>query len=225
MIDDEFLRSLANKVIQSDEPIRPPAEPRTSKPPRAYRCANCDDTFIANRPKAYCCPRCDNQADLVRYERRHRAALGVGHLPRMLALRAFPPDIRESIRTRQMFALGDGYDENARRLSPAERDYIWRRDEGRCVLCRAPGAEIDHIDGPSREPSNLRLLCAACNGRLAFAHARPVADNPDAERRLAELTRRIEAPEALHECDDHNAWEPTWRRWVAEHASDPQLQA
>jgi hypothetical protein len=221
-VDFDFLRGLADQVVECDEPIRPLAKRQARRLPLAYRCANCDETFVANRPKVYCCPRCHDQADLVRYERRYRAEFHVGHLPRMLALQAFPPDIRDAIKTKSMFALGEGYDASARRLSPQERDDISQRDEGRCVLCGALGVEIDHIDGPRRDPNNLRLLCAACNQRLAYGHARPIADNPDAEQRLAKLTCRIEASKPLRDCDDHIAWKGTWRGWVAEHTSEPE---
>ncbi|MFI5349092.1 MAG: HNH endonuclease [Elusimicrobiota bacterium] len=62
-----------------------------------------------------------------------------------------------------------------RRISPAQRDAVWRRDGGRCVyrssdgrVCGArAGLQIDHIlpwaRGGASDPKNLRLLCRAHN--------------------------------------------------------------
>lgn len=63
-------------------------------------------------------------------------------------------------------ALAGGYDSAARYLSRAAREQVIKRDGGVCVRCSSPGAEIDHIDGDSSDPANLRLLCHTCYGSL-----------------------------------------------------------
>jgi hypothetical protein len=74
-----------------------------------------------------------------------------------------------------------------RKISPALRDAVWRRDGGRCVF-RSPdgrvcgaraGLQVDHIvpwahGGTSNDPGNLRLLCRAHNlleARRVFGNA------------------------------------------------------
>jgi HNH endonuclease len=63
-----------------------------------------------------------------------------------------------------------------RRIAPALRDAVWRRDGGRCVFRSSDGRmrgaraglQVDHIvpwarGGASTDPGNLRLLCRAHN--------------------------------------------------------------
>lgn len=49
------------------------------------------------------------------------------------------------------------------------RRYVLLRDNHRCQECGGPGNVVDHITpiahGGTDHPSNLRALCAACNGR------------------------------------------------------------
>jgi 5-methylcytosine-specific restriction endonuclease McrA len=52
------------------------------------------------------------------------------------------------------------------------RSWSWHvllRDNHRCQNCGGPGNVVDHItpiaQGGSDHPSNLRALCAGCNGK------------------------------------------------------------
>lgn len=46
------------------------------------------------------------------------------------------------------------------------RRRVIARDGGLCVLCGAPGRDVDHIDRlGGHELSNLRLLCRSCHMR------------------------------------------------------------
>lgn len=66
-------------------------------------------------------------------------------------------------------------DPRSRKVPPALRRRVWRRDEGRCAYvgtsgrcAERKGLEVDHIvpwalGGPSNDLSNLRLLCRAHN--------------------------------------------------------------
>jgi 5-methylcytosine-specific restriction endonuclease McrA len=47
------------------------------------------------------------------------------------------------------------------------RAQVLHRDEHECVLCGAPGSEVDHVvqlvEGGSDHPANLRTLCHDCH--------------------------------------------------------------
>lgn len=46
------------------------------------------------------------------------------------------------------------------------RREVIARDGGRCVLCGAPGTDVDHVvRGSDHSLGNLRLLCRACHMR------------------------------------------------------------
>ena len=135
------------------------------RPARRYVCVNCAASFDATWASAYCGPRCRMQAKAVRYARGKNCEYGD----------AMPDDIALAIRIKIAHALTDGYDERARRLTAEQRKEIIERDRGQCVLCGASGTEIDHIDGASNTPSNLRLLCDPCHNKITVQHLQPVS--------------------------------------------------
>lgn len=170
---------------------------------KVYRCANCDADIPPGRRRVYCSPACDAEADVVRFVRTKHAEYG----------RTLPPDIERAIRMRGAHALGGGYDEVARYIPKATRVFIRQRDRDHCVLCGRAGEHIDHINGPSRDPGNLRLLCADCNMSRAEGRSCPIEPGSPQERKRDEMLERIDAPEPLRPCDAP-AWD--WRRWVFE---------
>lgn len=93
--------------------------------------------------------------------------------------------------------------------------YVWKRDNGICVKCGAPGKEVHHINGGSNDPSNLEVRCHDCNMTDAHANIGPIAPE-DVNAALEfqhELAMRIESPEPLHLCDDEQNWSKVWRKW------------
>ncbi len=116
-------------------------------------------------------------------------------------------------------ALAGGYDSTARYLSAAARDHIIERDGGACVLCHSPGGEIDHINGDSSDPGNLRLLCHTCHVGVTLSHGRHGAARTDAkvDATFTEITSRVDSPSPARSCDADD-WESTWRSWTLQRA-------
>jgi 5-methylcytosine-specific restriction endonuclease McrA len=183
-------------------PARPPA-PRIVE----ATCANCDAQFGPSRCHwaVYCSIRCHDQAKYVRYARAKRRQYGDN----------LPLEIRYALDVKRIHALGAGYDESARRISPARRRAIWERDDGRCVTCGHPAEEIDHRDGPSDELTNLRLLCQPCHRQKTALRVIPI-HNPSLLRDAEVLRSREQATAALRACDSSD-WAATWREWRRAH--------
>ncbi len=80
--------------------------------------------------------------------------------------------MREAIGLRVAHLLAGGYHRQARALTPELREFVFARDEGKCVACGKPGEEIDHIDGDSSDLANLRLV----------TELEPVAEPPAVRR-------------------------------------------
>ncbi len=118
-------------------------------------------------------------------------------------------------------ALSGGYDSAARYLPAAARQAIIDRDGGHCVLCDGPGNEIDHIDGDSPDPANLRLLCHSCHAGVTLSHCGHHDDpRTDAEidALFDRLTARIDEATPTRACDDAEDWAATWRSSILQHA-------
>lgn len=187
-------------------PKQQPPKPR----PQALVCPNCDTVFEPlTVERLYCSLRCHDEAKTVRYARKKYLESPGG----------LPSDIHEAIDMKRGHALAGGYDETARRLSPETRQTVKDRDRGLCVLCGCAGDEIDHIDGPSSDLSNLRLLCHDCHMDISKARFRPITDDETWARRQA-LMLRIHAAEPLQPCDGPE-WSTSWRAWRQEHAVFP----
>lgn len=113
--------------------------------------------------------------------------------------------------------LSGGYPKEERRLSGETRAAVRDRDNGMCVLCGAPGEEIDHISDSSSELTNLRLLCHDCHRKVTEEHLRPIAENDIKKRmRLVETLIRVDAAQPVRPCDSPD-WSKRWSAWVREH--------
>lgn len=184
----------------------------SGKTSTARICSSCGVAWLADgtAPQAYCSLNCSSTAKAVRYGRQ-KAAEWRGQ--------QMPEDIRYALRIKIAHALNGGYDEDARRLPADTRQAVHNRDRSRCVLCGAPGTEIDHIDGPDSSLTNLRLLCTPCHRTVTEAHLRPVTESRHLELRDAIITR-INSPEPIRPCDEPN-W--NWRAWCRTHGlADPE---
>lgn len=168
--------------------------------------ANCGLTRLADgtKPTPYCSLSCRSEAKAVRYARQARAEWHD---------RPMPDEVEYAVGIKIAHALNGGYDEAARRLPPEIRQAVRVRDRSRCVQCQAPGTEIDHIDGPDKNLSNLRLLCSSCHRTVTEAHLQPITDAGHLERR-DQLVARINSDEPTRPCDEPN-WD--WRAWCAAH--------
>jgi 5-methylcytosine-specific restriction endonuclease McrA len=165
-------------------------------------CANCGGPSNA----LFCSELCTQEAGFVRYLRRiiadgRIADLGV---------------LRDGIGTPLLMLRAGGYPTKARTVPPNVRQAIIERDHGRCRICRRPGNEIDHINGSSNDPSNLRLLCGACNGLRVHENTRLVEDPEEIAAIAAydlKLAQRIAPESPLRVCDNEITWSSTWRSY------------
>lgn len=177
-----------------------------------YLCANCATRFqCGSRPTAFCSLACKSQACVVRVFRASFATYGRDSLPE---------DVTQALRIKMAHALSGGYDSVARDLPRAACEAIMKRDSGRCVQCHSPGTVIDHIDGDSPHPTNLRLLCHTCHIGVTMSHHRHVdpRTEPEIDALFTRLTDRIDRDAPSRACDAPD-WATGWRAWVLEHAS------
>jgi 5-methylcytosine-specific restriction endonuclease McrA len=116
-------------------------------------CANCGGFMLATSSiKVYCSAICREITGTTRYMRRTQ-----------LDGRSRDPDVHYAVQVRLAMIAGGGYDQYSRRLTPRQRAEVFERFGGRCAPCGDRGTEIDHIAGPSSDPSNLQLLCWSCH--------------------------------------------------------------
>jgi len=173
-------------------------------------CANCDAACLGRGP--FCGSYCKAFAEFVRLCRRWVRD----------ADKQADPNYPYALQVRLAFlhtaCLGHGtvYDERARHLTAAQKAAIRHRDRGLCVQCGKPGFEIDHIDGPSDDPSNLQLLCLDCHHaktRQSITTITNPADRSAIRTMHAELARRVDSDVPIRACDYEQTWSKAWRSW------------
>lgn len=200
------LRLRDGTTLVLDVTYEDPAPARKTPAPARRRavCANCDSQFTPpdGRLRPFCSLRCKSTARAVRYLR---------------SLLARQPEIRflglpYEARIKIGHALAGGYAASHRRLSAGTRAAVIERDNGRCVLCGEPGAEIDHIAGDSDDLSNLRLLCAADHQAITETRLVPITD-PEIDRAWRDILRRGFAAQPERACDAAD-WDTRWRAWL-----------
>ncbi len=170
-------------------------------------CPNCGERFHPpNLRGMYCSLRCKDEAKYVRYHRRVLVEYPDGP----------PEDVAIAVRMKRVYALGNGYDATARRLSPETRAAVIERDRGMCVMCGQPGEEIDHIDGPSSDLMNLRFLCKECHRFVTEEHIKPIVDE-DTKDRTKALYIRVHVAEDPVFPSDRDDWDDIRKAWKAEH--------
>jgi 5-methylcytosine-specific restriction endonuclease McrA len=187
-----------------------PGDGHTDLDFEAGRCVNCDGPGVTVTAPLYCSPRCKQAAGLVRYVRARRAD---GMESR--------PDIREAIQMRLAMVLGGGYPEARRQVTAEVRAVIYARAEGQCEECGClldrdgssgnPDslATIQHVNGNSNDPENLKAFCRRCN--MADAQAKFVRVEPGSSQGLIarQLAERWSSPKPLRLCDVAN-WNDIW---------------
>lgn len=87
-------------------------------------------------------------------------------------------------------------------LPPVMRRLAWDRDHGMCVLCDAPGRDVDHIDRlAGHDLDNLRVLCGSCHTTKTQSEARESAAARRArQHRPARLTP-LQAWQSQHQAN------------------------
>jgi hypothetical protein len=176
----------------------------------AIPCANCTATCLGRGP--FCGPYCKALAEFVRLCRRWFRE------PARQADPQYPYALQVRLAFLHSAYRGHGrvYDEHARHLTPAQKAAIRKRDNGLCVQCGRPGAEIDHIDGSSDDLANLQLLCLDCHDaktRQAMTMITDPAERAAIVALHAELADRIDSPKPRRACDNEQAWAKAWRTW------------
>lgn len=180
-------------------------------------CANCDGTGVTQSRPLYCSEFCQQAAKLVRYVRARRRDGTAGR-----------PDIKEAIQMRTASVLGGGYPERERRVRADVRARVFERAEGRCEECGrvlefgvgtgGPDAlaTIQHVNGNSNSPEDLKAFCRRCN--LADAQSRfvPVEPGSPPELLAISLEIRCAAEPPLRRCDDDLNWGREWRAMATE---------
>lgn len=180
---------------------------RAAAAPQVVACVECGAPItLEARARLYCLDLCSQVLKFVHYARR-AAADG----------RIDEPDVAAALEMRLAHIAVGGYPETARRIPDKVRAEVFARDDGRCVLCGAPATEIDHIDGDSNDPSNLRSACGDCN--LGLAQAKLVPATGDESRVIAALLERALSPEPLHSRDDTASWPAVRASLTAERAA------
>jgi 5-methylcytosine-specific restriction endonuclease McrA len=159
---------------------------------------------LTNRAKLYCSEACHQTLKLVHYIRR---TIADGRWER-------DPTIEDALQIRLANILGGGYHETARHVPPKVRVQVFERDGGKCVLCGAPAAQIDHIAGDANALENLRATCGACN--LGMAQEQLVPATGSAAAVAGRILDRIFAPTSLHPRDDELVGVATNVRLLAE---------
>lgn len=168
----------------------------------------------------FCCSWCKEAAKHVRWIR--RVSRDPSH--------ATDPEVMRAVQIRlQLLSLG-GYDAAARYVPAQVRAAVVARAGGRCEKCGAPGAEVDHVAGPSSDIENLQYLCKACHAaktdraffgpdgfQMPDLTEPPSGDDtieldPVREHVLARI--EVGAPALL--CDDDVQWPTVWRRLKAD---------
>ena len=171
-------------------------------------CLNCDKPMPPQVAPGtlFCSDICRQRADTVRYGRR---IFRDG--------RVEDPLVADAFRTKMAFAVTEvGYARIVRELDLETRQTVIARDGGKCVLCAAPGTEIDHIVDSSSELTNLQLLCHDCHMEKTQQKFRPIEPASSGDLIWAQLMERIRSPLPLRLCDDEVAWPSAWRKIAAE---------
>jgi hypothetical protein len=178
-------------------------------------CQNCgsvlDDT-TRRAGKMFCSEKCQQTASVVRY----------GRSSKRDGRYYTNPDVREAIRIQINQIISGGYPEQARRLLPQQREFIFQRDGRVCTCteshlngpyhegrCEAEATTIDHISGSSSDQSNLRAMCKPCNMARFYDHAKPAGPEQQAEANA--IRERINAEQPTRLCDDDQNWATVWR--------------
>lgn len=172
--------------------------------PESLRCLNCGRKVPTD--ELFCDPVCQDIAKYVRYHRGCR-----------LDGRDKKEDVQIALLQRRALICGGGYNKNERYLPKTLRDKVLKRDKQKCVKCGSrENLEIDHIEGPSDELSNLQVLCRPCHIEKSLStieivdQSHPQFEFVNAMSKF--LNKRVLSKKALLLVDDYGVWNRTWRK-------------
>ncbi len=184
---------------------------------QAGECANCGAGLDLNAPAAlFCGFACRSEAKDVRYFRRcHRDG------------RTDDPDVWGALRIRLALRVSGGYDAPGRWVDPDVRRQVLAGNSGLCRACgTAPATELDHVDGPSGDPSNLQGLCDRCHNAKTRERIRPT-DDPAVLQVRDDFLALVRAVVPVRACHDDVSWDAAWpgllketRQWRGAVADD-----
>lgn len=173
----------------------------------ALECLHCgEETPPYVKPRLYCSLACEQEAELVRYVRRCT-----------LDGRIEQPDVQEAVQIRMAHIMAGGYDKESRSLSREAKAEVLQRSRGKCELCGKDGHDIDHIDGPSGDLSNLQFLCKDCHNLKTKISITPVELGTEQYEYIKARTERfwkfVKAEKPVRVCHDQENWNSVWRQY------------
>jgi hypothetical protein len=196
--------------------LAPTVGARSTKVFKPDQCANCLDPLPIDELGLFCSDWCAETAKTVRYM---RGAISEDRPAKDL-------EVAHAFMVRVDFLYTGGYNRLERTPPAKTRAAVVANAGGVCVQCGAPAREVDHIAGSSNELSNLQLLCADCHrektdASLGTALATDEEDGVPWFETLepvqqALLVRRVDPDVPRLLCDDHQAWDTTWRNLKSE---------
>jgi hypothetical protein len=112
-----------------------------------------------------------------------------------------------------LMLTGGGYPAKERALAKEQRQDILKRDRYICQLRGNAADQVDHIDGDSSDPTNLRALCGECNRKEAFSNTQASTEEDAAAIRemFNDMALRVAAPDPIYLCDSPEHWGKCWR--------------
>ncbi|MDP1609694.1 MAG: HNH endonuclease [Sulfuritalea sp.] len=194
------LYALISEVAKENRDVDQTTSPTLTDLAEQIICPNCGKEFATS--KLFCSELCQQEAITVRHCRRVTRD----------RQRCQNLDVQEGIGIELLMLFGGGYPTEARTMSEELRAQIFERDGAICQFCGAPATEIDHIEGSSNDPSNLRALCKPCNMNRPMDRAVTVTLDTDPEQfsKLEQyamgLAVRIASPKPVKVCDDEIHW-------------------
>ncbi|HUY67887.1 MAG TPA: HNH endonuclease [Alphaproteobacteria bacterium] len=192
----EYLEQLPQNPLDFDDEI--------NKFKHSLECVYCKNRIDATDQLPgdsviYCSEYCQQIAGTIRYVRKGIANERVFHL-----------DFQIGLKDRLMHLPSGGYLTRERIVPKHVRIMIFNRDSHTCVMChKEPAKHINHIRGPSGDPSNLQALCAKCHRIKTTSSLRPATEE-ERSRILAlyqSMAVHIAMSTPYQACEDYERWQ------------------
>jgi hypothetical protein len=175
-----------------------------------HPCANCDQPTDR---KPFCSEDCKMVADNVRmmrqWVRNPDKQADTGYID------AFVP------RLGKLYSVAIGLTYGVHQAVTGQlRTHIMERDDYKCQIqipgvCTVQATQVDHINGPTMEPSNLQASCRPCNMNKVIDFFGKATDE-EAEKITVfqrHLAERIDSEKPTRICDDEQNWRFVWRKY------------